>query len=532
MSKRVAAFFSIFMVCMFLLLMNLYHIATGSQLAETADRQSSYRLTVASGRGTIYDTKLNPLTGTEKGYTAVINPTPESASALADVLPRARMEEVYTLLTKGKPFLLGLPKAVSADGIDTFETNRRYGTSEQIAANVIGYLDGSGTGVAGIEKAYQEFLSGDPGEVAVSYRVDAVNRILPGENKEITDTSNKNKKGVVLTLDAEIQALAEQSAKKYLKKGAVVVTEVPSGKIRAMVSLPDFSPNDLQSALDNPDSPLLNRAISAYSVGSVFKVVSAAAALESGVSPSTTFTCTGGIEVGGGVYHCYNGKAHGTLDMQGAIAQSCNTYFVKLMQQVPNETFLSMAKSLGFGQSLTLAPGYASAAGNLPEKDELLVPRALANFSFGQGVLTATPVQIAGLMNAVASGGLYTPPSLVQGLVDENLQYVEAAKQAESVRVMSQDTAAQLRQFMGVAVEDGTAKKGKPVLGGAGVKTGTAQTGQFEGDKEIVQGWYTGFFPLESPRYSIVVLSENAQGASDGAPVFQEIANALISKTN
>ena len=113
MSKRVAAFFSIFMVCMFLLLMNLYHIATGSQLAETADRQSSYRLTVASGRGTIYDTKLNPLTGTEKGYTAVINPTPESASALAEVLPRTRMEEVYMLLTKGKPFLLGLPKAVS-----------------------------------------------------------------------------------------------------------------------------------------------------------------------------------------------------------------------------------------------------------------------------------------------------------------------------------------------------------------------------------------------------------------------------------
>ena len=299
-----------------------------------------------------------------------------------------------------------------------------------------------------------------------------------------------------------------------------------------MVSLPDFSPNDLQSALKNPDSPLLNRAISAYSVGSVFKVVSAAAALESGVSPGTTFTCTGGIEVSGGVFHCYNGKAHGTLDMQGAIAQSCNTYFVRLMQQVPNETFLSMAKSLGFGQSLTLAPGYASAAGSLPEKDELLVPRALANFSFGQGVLTATPVQIAGLMNAVASGGLYTPPGLVQGLVDENLRYVEAAKQPEAVRVMSQDTAARLRQFMGVAVEDGTAKKGKPVLGGAGVKTGTAQTGQFEGSKEIVQGWYTGFFPLESPRYSIVVLSENAQGASDGAPVFQEIANALISKTN
>ncbi|MDU7339261.1 MAG: penicillin-binding protein 2 [Clostridium sp.] len=532
MSKRVAAFYSIFMVCLLLLVTNLYRLSTGNQLAEAADRQSSYRLTVASGRGTVYDTNLKPLTGTEIGYTAVVNPTPETASILADVLPRERMEEVYTLLTKGKPFLLTLPKAVQAEGIDTFETYRRYNTNDQIAANVIGYLDGSNIGVAGMEKAYQDYLSADPGGITVSYRVDAVNRVLSGENKEIKDTSEKNKKGVVLTLDEEIQKIAEKSAKKYLKKGAVVVTEVPSGKIRAMVSLPDFSPTDLKSAMDNPDSPLMNRAISAYSVGSVFKVVSAAAALESGVSPDTTFTCTGGIEVGGGVYHCFNGKAHGKLNMQGAIAHSCNSYFVRLMQQIPNETLLKMAQSLGFGQSQSFAPGYTTAAGSLPEQKELLVPRALANFSFGQGKLSATPVQIAGLINAVASGGLYTPPSLVEGLVDDKMQYVERAKSTEAVRVMSQDTAAQLRQFMGAAVEEGTAKKGKPVLGGAGIKTGTAQTGQYVGNKEVEQGWYAGFFPLNTPRYSIVVLSEDAQGASDGAPVFQEIANALLSKTN
>jgi len=112
------------------------------------------------------------------------------------------------------------------------------------------------------------------------------------------------------------------------------------------------------------------------------------------------------------------------------------------------------------------------------------------------------------------------------------MQYVEKGKSTEAVRVMSQDTAAQLRQFMGAAVEEGTAKKGKPVLGGAGIKTGTAQTGQYVGNKEVEQGWYAGFFPLNTPRYSIVVLSEDAQGASDGAPVFQEIANALLSKTN
>lgn len=532
MSKRVTIFFAVFMCCMFLMLMNLYSISTGNQLAETADRQSSYQLSVATTRGTIYDTNLNPLTGTEKEYIAAVNPLPESAAALADVLPRKRMEEVYTLLTKGKPFLLKVPQSVSAEGIRTFETEKRYAQAEQPAANVIGYLDGSGTGVAGIEKAYQNFLSQDQGEITVSYRVDAVNRVLPGEETEVIDTYQKRNSGVVLTLDKDIQALAEQAAKKHLKKGAVVVTEVPSGQIRAMVSMPDFSPNDLQAALDDPDSPMLNRAISAYSLGSVFKLVSAATALENGVSPDTVFECTGGINIGGGVYHCFNGKVHGKLDMQGAIVQSCNTYFVRLMQQVPNEDFLRMSKSLGFGQTIPLAPEYGSSSGALPEPKELLIPRALANFSFGQGRLTATPIQVAGLINAIAAKGEYVAPSLVQGLVDENREYVDTAREPTPVRVMSQTTAALLRQFMGAAVEEGTGKKGKPLSGGAGAKTGTAQTGQFVDGREVVQGWYAGFYPLNNPRYSIVVLAEDANGAGDGAPVFQEIANGLLPKIN
>lgn len=530
MSRRVAAFFAVFMLTMFLLLLNVYTISTGSGLAETANRQSSYRLSVAKTRGTIYDTNLQPLTGRETEYIAAIRPLPESAAALADVLPRSRMEEVYTLLTKGNPFLLKVPGTVSAEGIDTFQVERRYAVENQIAANVIGYLDSSSTGVAGIEKVYQEYLSEDAGEILVSYRVDAVNRVLPGEEREIFDTYQKKNRGVVLTLDAEIQALAETAAKKHLKRGAVVVTEVPTGKIRAMVSVPDFSPTDLGAALENPDSPLLNRALSAYNVGSVFKVVSAATALENGVSPDTVFECTGGINVGGGVFHCFNKKAHGKLDMQGAIAQSCNTYFVRLMQQVPNEDFLRISRELGFGQAISLAPGYGSAAGSLPELKDLLVPRALANFSFGQGTLLATPVQIAGMMNAVAAGGEYVAPTLIEGLVDENKEYTHKAKDEKAVRVLSQSTSALLRQFMGASVSEGTGSRGKPLSGGAGVKTGTAQTGQIVDGNEVLQGWFAGFYPLDEPRYSIVVLAENAEGGGVGAPVFQEIADGLLSK--
>ena len=532
MRKRVAAFFAVFMLLMFLMLMNVYGVSTGAKLAETADRQSTYILTVARGRGTVYDDKMRPLTGTQKEYVGAVVPTVEAASALADVLPKEKMSQVYPLLTKGKPFAVKLPSYVAANGVDTFEVDRRY-SQNQLAANVIGYLDGSGKGVAGIEKAYQNELSAASGEISVYYRVDAVNRVLQGEKSKVVDTYAKKNSGVVLTIDSEIQKLAEQAAKKHLKKGAVVVTEVSGGEIRALVSVPSFSPDDVASALKNADSPLLNRALSAYNVGSVFKLVSAAAALENGVSPDTKFECTGGINVGGGVFHCFNGEKHGVLNMQEAIAKSCNTYFIRLMQQVPNESFLEMACSLGFGKAFQFAPGYSSAAGALPKLSELMIPRALANFSFGQGSLTATPVQISGLINAIAAKGEYVQPYLVKGLVDENGNETQTAAKQQPKQVMSQSTAALLRQFMAASVDHGTSQKGKPDAGGAGAKTGTAQTGEIVDGREIVQAWYAGFYPLEEPRYSIVVLAEDGEGGgSTCAPVFKEITSGLLSKMN
>lgn len=116
---------------------------------------------------------------------------------------------------------------------------------------------------------------------------------------------------------------------------------------------------------------------------------------------------------------------HGKVDLEKAIAYSCNGYFIKLTEQMKPEELLSMAEKLGFGSSVELAPGMSSSAGNLPVKKDLSNPKAKANFSFGQGDLLATPLQIAAMVNTIASGGLYTEPSLVEGLVDENLVLTE-----------------------------------------------------------------------------------------------------------
>lgn len=532
MARRAVYSFVGFLIITYLTILRVYAISIGTQLAETAQQQSTYRLSLASTRGTFYDCAMRPLTGQEQKTVAAIAPVTEAAARLSEILPSGQMAEVYPMLTKGVPFSLELPEpCASSTGIDVFQIDTRY-QEEQTAACVLGYLNGEGKGAAGLEKAFDGYLSQDTGEISVSYKVDATGRILSGEGRRVDDTYYKKQRGVVLTLDLQIQQKAEELAEKYLKKGAIVVTEVPSGAIRAMVSVPTFSPNHVADSLQSEDSPMINRALSAYNVGSVFKLVSAAAALENGHSPDEIYECKGGISVTGSMFRCFNGLSHGEVTMQEAIAQSCNAYFIHLMQSVPTQKFLAMAESLGFGKSVSLAPGYASASGTLPDLEELQNARALANFSFGQGSLTATPLQISGLINAIASGGVYRQPYLVEKLVDSSGNPVWQKEQTAGTQVFGEETAELLKQFMQASVDHGTSEKGTPRIGGAGAKTGTAQTGIFEDGKEIEQSWYAGFYPYETPKYSIVVLGEDGEGGgSTCSPVFRELADWMAEQT-
>lgn len=525
--KRTTAFFLVLMAGLLITVLSVFTVASGTKLAQTAERQSSYRLQVAQTRGAIYDCKLRSFTGEESEYAAAIVPTIEDAAALSKVLTQEEMAEVYPSLTAGKPFVLKVDEPFTADGADLFRIDKRY-AEKPLAVHTIGYLNGAGEGVSGIEKLFDQQLTEEQGGITVSYRVDAMNRALAGEDKKINDTTFLKRRGVVLTLDREIQQIAEHAAQKHLQKGAVVVTEVPSCKIRAMVSLPGFDPYDVAAVLDDADAPLLNRTTAAYSVGSVFKLDSAAAALEYGISPDTQYTCTGGIQVSDGVFHCVNSKVHGEEDMCRAIAQSCNTYFVNLMQMLPPSQFLSITRNFGFGSDIEIAPGFHTAEGNLPTLDSLKIPKALANFSFGQGDLTATPLQIAGMVNAICSGGEYAAPSLYEGFVNENQEYIQKVSTPKSKRVITEHTASLLRSFMEQSIEEGTSKKFKPLKGGAGAKTATAQTGKFVDGVEEVISWVVGYYPQDNPRYVITIMGEGGTGGgATCGPVFKDIADAL-----
>lgn len=528
MKKRIYGVLGLLLALLGAACVSLARISTGEEYVAAAGAQSLYRLDVARARGAIYDRDLSPLVGGQTQYVAAVAPTIQAIGALEQATGGQYRNQLALALENGRPFQLILEEPVEDPRIDVFQVPQRY-REDQLAPHLIGYLDSTGGGASGIELAMDDVLRQYEGKISVTYRVDAVGRAIAGEERQVVDTMEEAVGGVALTLDEEIQRLVQREAQK-LGRGAVVVTEVPGCEIRALASVPDFSPVDLGS-VEEEGSPLVNRGFSAYAPGSVFKLATAAALLEEGMG-DTTFACVGSLNAGGMQFHCINNTAHGELDLTGALEKSCNCYFISAARALGSQKVLSMAYNLGFGQAQEFGRGLWAASGDLPALQDLSNVRALANFSFGQGELTATPLQLCAMMNAISNGGTYASPKLVLGLVDEERQLTETPSSADREgRVMKASTAQALREALLSAAREGTGSPGAPENGTAGIKTGTAQTGVYEEGEELLHFWYCGFVCGSSgPRWCVAVLKESSQ--ADGgvaARVFQQVAQGLIS---
>lgn len=527
MHKRVVIFFITLMSSFCIGMVCVYRISLGPSVKDVVANHGSYKVEIAKLRGSIYDCNMEPLTYTTHEKVAAVVPSIESIDAFRSVLSDDAFQETLKQISSDSPCKVKIGNIpVVSDDVKVFDVPVRF-SAQGIAAHILGYTDSANKGVCGIEKAYEDYLSDTDSEISVRYKVDAMGKTLKANGGDVTNTAYLRNKGVVLTIDKKIQSIAELAARKFIKKGAIMITEVPSCKIKASVSAPTFSINDLESAMSDPDSPFINRNTLAFNVGSIYKLITAATALESGISENYSYTCTGAQELENTNFHCSGGIAHGQETLKEAIAKSCNTYFVDLSQRINPEKLLAMSKAFGLGEKICIADNFETESGELPEVQSLSSAYEFANLSFGQGDLLATPVQISGVINAIASGGEYIKPSLVEGLVNENRQYIKRSK-IEFNRVISPKTAAYLRSCMVESVESGTSVKGKPDTGGAGAKTATAETGIKKDDHFIYQTWFAGFFPKDTPRYSVVVFVEDGEsGGVTCAPIFKFIADKL-----
>ena len=295
-------------------------------------------------------------------------------------------------------------------------------------------------------------------------------------------------------------------------------------------SVPEFSQMHPETSLDAADAPFVNRAITPYSVGSVFKAVVAAAAIENGTDESYSYTCTGAYTIGETVFQCHVHEGHGKQNLSAATANSCNPYFIDLALHTGRENVCAMSENLGLGAKIELADGFYTKAGISPAAYTLTSSQDLANFAFGQGELLASPLQMTAVYAAIANGGIYRAPSLMKAIIDASGEDVQRAFLPASRRAMSEETAARIGALLNYTVENGSGRRAKPSNGTAAGKTATAQSGWFdENGVEVTQSWFCGYFPYETPRYAVTVLKENGEGGSaDCAPVFRYIAEEIL----
>ncbi|MES2309638.1 MAG: penicillin-binding protein 2 [Verrucomicrobiota bacterium] len=398
-------------------------------------------------------------------------------------------------------------------------------------------------GKKGIEEKMDSHLQGKAGGkiLQVNYR----GYIVPGDESEEAPTVGNS---VALTIDARIQHIAED-AMRGVGRGAVVIMDPNNGDILAMVSVPNFDPNvfipkispqNWKELNTNPTAPMINRAVSEYAPGSIYKPIVALAALKShSIRPSTIINCSSGYTVGNRVFHDWYKGDRGPITVREAIQWSCNTFFYPAGIRTGIDKLVDMARLFGIGQPTEIP---------LPEgKGRLWSPEWLkqnrpqerwseaytANFSIGQGSVEVTPLQMAVVGCAIANGGTVYYPGLVKSIqsIDGDVKATFPTRIRNRIEFDVADIDI-VRQGMLAVVESGTATKAQvPGYKIAG-KTGTAQfKTRLQGRLVVDQRtWFLSFAPYESPRYAICVLVEGgSSGGGTCAPIAQNIYARIFS---
>ena len=517
MKQKIAFLSCFFTVTCAALFFRVFMLTQGSAYA--SNRQSSYLLTADTSRGVIYDCNLNPLVNTGTTYKIASTGTPEANAVLFEATGNNDLSATPSIIEVENPIYSGK--------LTLLECVKRY--EDTLAAHIVGHLDGDKNGAYGIERAYNGYLEERLGKLKVRFFVDGLMHSLDSLQPEIVSDGYNAKEGIVLTIDKRIQQIVEEESKE-IKSGAVVVCEIATGAIRASASLPDFDPDNVAESLNDPLLPFINRAFGEHNVGSTFKLVVAALALDNGYNESYTYECKGWVNVSGQVFTCKNHALPKTMNMTEAVEVSCNTYFINLATELTANRIVGFAKQLRFGEHTVLGENYSSASGYLPTLEELKNPAELANLGFGQGKLLATPVQIASLICAIANDGILTYPYVVEGFTNADGTAIQShTAHYAPQRVMSEVTAKKLQRMMISVVEQGSGTRAKPDELSAGGKTASAQTGRLDAEQnEIVDAWFSGFYPAENPKYAIVIVNEGADsGSKYAAPVFKNICDRL-----
>ena len=433
---------------------------------------------------------------------------------------RASYDSYKTL--RGTILIDSNPIASSYEVDDNFRYQREY--SSEVYSHLTGYFS-LFQGSTGVEREMSNFLSGQ----SSAQFFDQINAVLSG-----TPISGAN---VELTIDDELQ----QAAWKALgnNKGSVVAIDPKTGEIKALVSKPGFDANLLAShsfassssayeeLLTDPNDPLVNRAISGdqYHPGSVFKMVVAAAAFESGrFDPDTEFENPNFLPLPGSISTVQNandstcGETE-TVTLRTAFVKSCNIPFAELGMQLGADELRVQSELFGFGRTVEIPMPVSQSI--FPE--QLNQPQT-ALVSFGQYDLRSTPLQMAMVTSAIANQGIIYSPQLIDRVVSNNLELLSDPAPQVFGSPISQSTAGLITQMMFESVEVGAAGNAKIQGMAVAGKTGTAENGI----GQPFTYWFTGFAPAENPELVVTVVVEGEDRSSTGNSISAPIGRKLL----
>ncbi|WP_088182218.1 penicillin-binding protein 2 [Sphingobium sp. Z007] len=378
-------------------------------------------------------------------------------------------------------------------------------------------------GKDGLEKAFDRHLTGKAGAKRVE--VTARGKIV----RELTTRQDTPGNSIKLTIDAGLQEYAGR--RLATQSGSVVVIDCHNGDVLALASMPSFDPNSFSDGISHLEYemlskddhvPLRNKTLQGlYPPGSTVKPMVALALLEAGIGPQETVSCGGAIRVGNTLFHCHKRRGHGSLNMRGAIAQSCDIYFYQMAQRIGMDRIASMARRVGMGQKFDL-PFPSQSYGTVPDPawkekkyDQKWQVYDTVNATIGQGYMLINPLQMAVMAARLATGKQLMP------------NFIHNARRPEPATVgATEEHLVVIRDAMNAVVNGGgtggAARSSIPGVMIAG-KTGTAQVrritmaeraGGVRGNSSLAfklrdHALFQGFAPFDNPRYAIACIIEH-----------------------
>jgi penicillin-binding protein 2 len=407
-------------------------------------------------------------------------------------------------------------------------------------------LPGFQVGKSGIEKTFDADLRGKAGSSEVEVNV------LGREVRELKEMPSKEGSRLVLTIDAELQRFAQQRL-SLEKSASAVVMNVHSGEIYALASYPGFDPNSFTGGISHEKYeelrsdlafPLTNKAVAGqYPPGSTFKMVTALAALEAGVISEHTYAfCPGHFAFGNTIFHCWKKGGHGTVNVVGALQESCDTFFYKLSSELGIKRIKDMAVRLGLGQKFDMELK-EERPGLVPDEDwkrkrydEVWHPGETVIASIGQGYMLSTPLQLAVMTARIVNGGKGVKPWLagsVGGVVVKHPEWESLKLNPRHVSLVMRGMEKVVNEQRGTAYSSRIKEPGMEMGG----KTGTAQVKRITkqeraaGVKNEDLAWhfrhhalFVGYAPISNPVYACAVVVEHGVGGSKtAAPVAHDL---------